>query len=61
MTYEEQLKSPKWQKVRLKVFERDDFKCTKCNSETKTLHCHHIKYEKSRMAWDIIKKKLMKC
>jgi len=44
-TYSEKLKDPRWQKKRLKIFERDGFKCPYCNDETTTLHVHHEKYE----------------
>jgi len=32
MTYAEQLKSPKWQKKRLNIMERDQFRCQDCGS-----------------------------
>jgi hypothetical protein len=37
MTYSEKLKDPRWQKKRLEVMKRDDFKCKLCNDETTTL------------------------
>lgn len=44
MTYTEKLKSPKWQKKRLEILERDNFTCQKCEDTETTLHIHHIKY-----------------
>jgi len=44
MNYAEKLLDPRWQKVRLLVFERDNWTCKKCKEITKTLHCHHLKY-----------------
>jgi hypothetical protein len=42
--YSEKLNSPKWQRNRLEIMERDGFKCGSCKSEDKTLHVHHWKY-----------------
>ena len=47
MNYKELLKSPKWQKKRLEVFERDGFKCTSCGDEQTQLQVHHLKYMKN--------------
>jgi hypothetical protein len=44
MAYSDLLKDPRWQKKRLKIFERDKFRCTECGCEQNTLHVHHIKY-----------------
>jgi hypothetical protein len=51
-TYFEKLKDPRWQRKRLEIMQRDDFKCRTCNSETKTLNVHHIRYFKGREPWD---------
>jgi hypothetical protein len=56
-TYSEKLKDPRWQKVRLKVMERDEFKCRDCGAETKTLQVHHCAY--SGEPWDIHKSFLL--
>lgn len=42
--YSELLKDPRWQKRRLKILERDDWTCQRCNSKVKTLNVHHFKY-----------------
>ncbi len=52
MTYAEKLKDPRWQKKRLQVFERDDWKCQVCHSKKATLHCHHLKYTKHKAPWE---------
>ena len=44
MNYSEKLKSPKWQKKRLEVLNRDNFKCCSCGDEETELHVHHLKY-----------------
>lgn len=52
MNYLEKLKDPRWQKVRLKVMERDHFTCMSCMHSDKTLHVHHLTYEKGKEPWD---------
>ena len=44
--YATKLLDPRWQKLRLKVFERDEFKCRDCERDDETLHVHHCWYEK---------------
>lgn len=52
MTYTEKLKSPKWQRKRLEILQRDNFTCTKCKSASETLHVHHRWYEENTEVWD---------
>ena len=52
MTYKEQYLHPKWQRKRLEVLQRDDFKCTKCGDSENTLHVHHIEYKRNTDIWD---------
>ncbi len=52
MTYSDKLKDPRWQKRRLEIFSRDDFKCRCCGSAEKTLHLHHQYYIKGHEPWD---------
>jgi hypothetical protein len=42
--YSEKLKDPRWQRKRLLILDRDNWKCTACRSSTKTLHVHHLIY-----------------
>lgn len=44
MTYKEKLLSPRWQKIRLEVFNRDNWVCKNCNSHNKNLQVHHLEY-----------------
>lgn len=44
LSYSEKLKDPRWQRKRLEVFQRDDFKCRACGNATATLHVHHRIY-----------------
>lgn len=49
-SYYTQLQSPKWQRRRLEIFQRDNWKCQECGSEVNTLHVHHMGYR--GMAWE---------
>lgn len=44
MNYSEKLKDPRWQKKRLEVLQRDDFRCLLCGDPDSSLHVHHQKY-----------------
>lgn len=46
MAYETYLKRGEWQKRRLHIFERDNFKCqcSTCKSPNSNLEVHHIEY-----------------
>lgn len=52
MSYSEKFKDPRWQKKRLTIFERDDFKCVSCNNTKNTLHAHHLCYIQGYDPWD---------
>ncbi len=52
MKYENQLKDKRWRAVRVVVLNRDNNKCTICES-TKKLHVHHNKYISKAMAWEV--------
>lgn len=51
MTYAEKLKNPRWQKRRLYVMERDEWKCRVCGETKETLNVHHLQYGKE--PWDV--------
>lgn len=51
MTYAEKLKDPRWQKLRLEIFERDNWTCTACQNKEQTLCVHHKKYTATE-PWD---------
>lgn len=42
--YAEKLKDPRWQKKRLKIFERDGWACVRCKDSESSLQVHHKKY-----------------
>jgi hypothetical protein len=46
------LVDPRWQKVRLEVFERDDWRCRCCGNSESELHAHHSFYEHGREPWE---------
>ena len=51
-TYSELLKHPKWQKKRLEVLERENFKCEWCGDGESTLNVHHGYYQKDCKPWE---------
>lgn len=52
MTYSEKLRDPRWQKKRLEIMSRDDFRCQACRSKEKTLNVHHRVYRKGKAPWE---------
>lgn len=50
-TYAEKLKDPRWQKKRLKILERDHWKCRDCDSGLSELQVHHCAYS-GRDPWE---------
>lgn len=52
MTYADKLKDPRWQKKRLKVFERDNWKCRFCGNTDRNLQIHHTRYFPEFEPWD---------
>ena len=51
MIYKDQLLDPRWQKKRLSILERDNWKCTYCDNDKSTLMVHHLIYE-HKFAWE---------
>lgn len=43
-TYSEKLLDPRWQQMRLRVFERDKWSCRSCGNKDGTLNAHHPVY-----------------
>lgn len=44
---------PRWQKIRLRILERDGFACKACGNTDITLHIHHLRYKKGKRIWDV--------
>ena len=57
--YSEKLKDPRWQKKRLKIFQRDKWTCKICERTDLTLHIHHLKYFPEKEPWEIKNEFLM--
>jgi len=52
-TYAEQLLDPRWQQLRLRVFERDNWTCRNCGDKEETLNAHHVHYHPyAEKPWD---------
>lgn len=50
--YAELLKKPQWQKRRLQMLEKADWKCVECGAEERQLHVHHRRYIAGAMPWE---------
>lgn len=44
-SYDQQLRTPQWQRRRLKELDRAGFKCQCCGDGSKELQVHHLKYQ----------------
>jgi len=51
MTYAEKLRDPRWQRKRLEIFERDDWRCCSCHRTDKNIQVHHAVYAR-RDPWE---------
>lgn len=49
--YQQLLKDGRWQRKRLEIMQRDDFRCTKCGT-TNDLNVHHLRYLTGRKPWE---------
>jgi hypothetical protein len=50
--YWQLLRDPRWQRVRLEIMQRDEFRCRACGAEHKPLNVHHSYYAKGRSPWE---------
>ncbi|MGE4518930.1 MAG: DnaB-like helicase C-terminal domain-containing protein [Desulfobacteraceae bacterium] len=57
--YSEKLKNPKWQKKRLEIMERDEWKCKICQDSENELVVHHKRYLKDLEPWEYDKNDLI--
>lgn len=51
-SYYELLRDPQWQRKRLEVMERAEFRCESCDNASETLNVHHSYYEKGLSPWE---------
>ncbi len=58
LTYADKLKDPRWQKKRLEIFQRDNWKCQICGEDKETLHIHHLAYFYCE-PWDYLEEHLI--
>lgn len=58
-TWLERCKDPRWQKKRLKVLNRDEFRCQLCWDDKTTLNVHHKYYKKGKNPWEYPMKALI--
>lgn len=50
--YADKYKDVRWQKMRLRVFERDNWVCVRCNKLSNMVHVHPKLYVYGRDPWD---------
>jgi len=43
---------PLWQRKRMEILYRDDFKCSRCGCDDLPLHVHHDYYETGLAPWE---------
>lgn len=51
-SFSEQYNHPKWQKKRLEILKRDEFKCCRCGDSEHQLQIHHLYYDKGSKVWE---------
>lgn len=51
--YSDLLRDPRWQRMRLEVFSRDQWKCKSCGAAHRELQVHHKRYERGKPPWEI--------
>lgn len=50
--YRQLLRHPKWQRKRLRIFDRDEWKCVACGADDQELHVHHTYYAAGKKPWE---------
>lgn len=51
-SYSEKLRDPRWQRVRLEIMQRAQFRCERCSDGASTLNVHHVVYRPGADPWD---------
>lgn len=52
ISYSEKLRDPRWQKLRLLIFQRDEWTCQSCGCTENNLQVHHLKYLPGIEPWE---------
>ena len=50
--YQQKLLDPRWQRKRLAILNRANFRCEKCGDASSTLHVHHGYYKRGLDPWE---------
>lgn len=50
--FNEQIKSPLWQKRRLEILQKDNFTCQACGDKESQLNVHHFSYDPNKNYWE---------
>ena len=53
-SYSQLLRDPRWQRKRLEILNRDDWRCQICAQIDKPLNVHHLFYIKGRAPWQYL-------
>lgn len=51
--YSEKLKHPRWQQKRLRILQRDGFRCLYCHRDEQQLDVHHHVYVRGQDPWEV--------
>ena len=51
-SYSDKLKDPRWQKKRLQILERDEWRCRYCYNDKEMLSVHHKVYTAGKEPWE---------
>lgn len=57
--YYELLLDPRWQQKKTEILQRDNFTCQHCGRKDRTLHVHHLLYDKDAKPWEYDNKNLI--
>lgn len=58
-SYAQLLRDPRWQRKRLEILSRDQWRCKWCGCSDSTLHVHHHFYIKGRAPWQYLNSALI--
>ena len=56
--YAQALRDPRWQRRRLEILHRDQWRCRKCGAADRELHVHHTVYVAGAAPWEAPKRTL---